>query len=226
MKLNEAHIEQLFAFTKKHLVETYDVQVELVDHLANAIEVQWTVYPDRTFEEALQVEYKKFGVFGFSSLVEEKAAALQSHYWKLIRKEMIQFFSIPKILLTVLIFSVCFQFLKNPTEITEILWFVTLGLGTLSAFYVMIIQSLKMRKRKQKYLLHGILYHFYSLPLMSIYIFNFSINTPWSLFKILTVCSIFTLFVVLLIILYTRIIPLIQQEIEETDKKFQKVQLI
>ena len=76
MKLTQEQIDALFTFTKKHLVEHYDVQVELVDHLANAIEAQWAENPDISFEEALDKEYKSFGVFGFSGLVEQKQAAL------------------------------------------------------------------------------------------------------------------------------------------------------
>ncbi len=38
MKLTEAQIEELYAFTRKKYVEHYDVQTELVDHLATSIE--------------------------------------------------------------------------------------------------------------------------------------------------------------------------------------------
>jgi hypothetical protein len=38
MLLNTWQIDYLFAFCKKHYVHHYDVQVELVDHLANAVE--------------------------------------------------------------------------------------------------------------------------------------------------------------------------------------------
>ena len=41
MKLTNQQIEQLFTFTRQHYVEYYDLQSELVDHLANAIEEQW-----------------------------------------------------------------------------------------------------------------------------------------------------------------------------------------
>ncbi len=95
MKLSAEQIDALFIFIKKHLVEHYDVQVELVDHLANAIEDQWKENPNISFEDALQKEYKNFGVFGFSGLVEQKQAALQNHYWRIIKKEFISFFSIP-----------------------------------------------------------------------------------------------------------------------------------
>src|SRR5690554_4986585 len=99
-RLTNEHIEQLFAFTKKHLVEHYDVQVEVVDHLANAIEAQWKTNPNISFEDALDNEYKKFGVFGFSGLVEQKQAALQNHYWQIIKKEFINFFTVPRIVLS------------------------------------------------------------------------------------------------------------------------------
>src|SRR5690606_16922227 len=114
MKLSVDQIEQLFAFTKKHLVEHYDVQVELVDHLANAIEEQWKENPNISFDDALEKEYKNFGVFGFSGLVEQKQAALKNHYWKIIKKEFINFFSVPKVILTVVMFYVLFQFYSNP----------------------------------------------------------------------------------------------------------------
>jgi hypothetical protein len=52
-------------------VEWYDLQTELVDHLANAIEQQWQENPKILFEDALQMEFKKFGVFGFMDVVEK-----------------------------------------------------------------------------------------------------------------------------------------------------------
>src|SRR5690606_74958 len=103
-RLSKQQIDQLFAFTKKHCVEFYDVQVELVDHLVNAIEEQWKENPTISFEDALQTEFKKFGIFGFTGLVEQKQAALKNHYWKIIKKEFISFFSVPKIILSVVLF--------------------------------------------------------------------------------------------------------------------------
>jgi hypothetical protein len=41
MKLTAPQIDHLFTFTRQHYVEWYDLQSELVDHLANAIETQW-----------------------------------------------------------------------------------------------------------------------------------------------------------------------------------------
>ena len=41
MKLTENQIEALYKFTRQHFVYHYDVQTELVDHLANDIEQIW-----------------------------------------------------------------------------------------------------------------------------------------------------------------------------------------
>lgn len=38
MQLTKEQIQSLFTFTKQHFVEWYDLQCELVDHLANDIE--------------------------------------------------------------------------------------------------------------------------------------------------------------------------------------------
>jgi hypothetical protein len=100
MKLNEKQIADLMLFTKKHLVEYYDVQLELVDHLANDIEHVWQEYPKLTFDEAKQKAFKKFGIFGFQDVVEKKQKAMRKHYWKMFGEIFISFFKIPKILMT------------------------------------------------------------------------------------------------------------------------------
>jgi hypothetical protein len=45
MKLTIEQIDRLSLFTRQHYVEWYDLQSELVDHLANAIETQWQENP-------------------------------------------------------------------------------------------------------------------------------------------------------------------------------------
>ena len=72
MKLTTSQIDQLFIFTRQNYVEYYDLQSELVDHLANAIEMQWQENPNRSIDEALHIEFKKFGVFGFMDVVEKR----------------------------------------------------------------------------------------------------------------------------------------------------------
>src|SRR5690606_35925818 len=205
MKLTAEQIQQLFDFTRKHYVEHYDVLVELVDHLANAIEEQWKENPTISFEDALQTEFKKFGIFGFTGLVEQKQAALQNHYWKVIKKEFISFFSVPKIILTIVMFYVLFQFYSNPKSFLYnydlIIRFGFIGL-TLGIY---IYQRVKTPKNK-KFLVNSVGNYLYSLPVFALYYLrtNLSVNSDPSLFKILLSSVFAQLLILFLLILYSK----------------------
>ena len=114
-KLDANQIDHLYIFTQQHFVEYYDLQTELVDHLANAIETQWQTKPQLTFDEALQIEFKKFGVYGFSDVVAERQKALGKRYMKLMARYFKDFFKLPRIILTIAIFVVTYKaFLFQP----------------------------------------------------------------------------------------------------------------
>lgn len=116
MKLSSEQVERLYAFTRQHYVEYYDLQTELVDHLANAIEEQWQQNPKLSFEDALKMEFKKFGVFGFMEVVEKRQTTLNKKYNKLVLNELKTFFSIPKIIGTLSATGIFFYFLKSFQE--------------------------------------------------------------------------------------------------------------
>ncbi len=99
-QLTAEQIDQLYTFTRQHFVEHYDLQTELVDHLANAIETRWVNEPNVPFEDALQAAFKKFGVFGFSDVVEQRSKALGKRYQKLMWGYFKTFFTVPRSLLT------------------------------------------------------------------------------------------------------------------------------
>jgi len=81
-------------------VDWYDVQTELVDHLANGIEEHLQQNPNVTFESTLISEFKKFGIMGFNDVIEEKTKALNKRYRVLVWKYFKDFFKLPKIILT------------------------------------------------------------------------------------------------------------------------------
>jgi hypothetical protein len=103
MTLNQEQIEALFRFCEKKSVRYYDLQVELVDHLAERIEEEMKADHHLDFEAALQKVYKGFGLFGFAHIVQDKEKALRKQHNKLWLKEVGNFFTIPKILLTLLL---------------------------------------------------------------------------------------------------------------------------
>ena len=145
MKITENQIEELYLFTRKHFVEWYDVQTELVDHLANGIEAQWEVSPNLTFEECLNNEFKKFGVFGFSDVVEQKTNALSKYYIKEVFKYLKAYFKLPKIILTLssvwILFKIM-QVIDNKDYFVIPVILIVLGL--------VIIYAIKESKRLNK----------------------------------------------------------------------------
>lgn len=102
MNLSPDQIQQLYRFTRTHFVEYYDLQTELVDHLANGIEEQIRSKPNTTFQESLNLEFKKFGVFGFHDVIRDKTKSMEKRYWKILFSSYKEYFKLPKILLFLL----------------------------------------------------------------------------------------------------------------------------
>ena len=112
MKLNPSQIHHLYTFTRQHYVEYYDLQTELVDHLANAIEAEWEQNPQLSFDEALNKEYRKFGVFGFMDVVEKRQIVLSKKYKLLVWEHFKEFFTVPKIIVTSSLIACLFLILR------------------------------------------------------------------------------------------------------------------
>jgi len=107
-KIEPKQINALYRFTRQHYVEHYDLQTELVDHLANDIEQIWEKHPNLSFAEARDRSFKKFGVFGFMDVVEKRQKAMNKKYFKYLKNELIQWFGWPKLLTTLLMFIICY----------------------------------------------------------------------------------------------------------------------
>ena len=162
-KVTSHQIERLFQFTDQHFVDYYDVQLELVDHLANAIEEQWQENPDKDFETALQEEFKKFGVFGFLEVVEARQAAMQKRYHQLMWKEAKEFLKLPKVVILATAFLVSF------TLITQITYGVYILIGILLCLVILFslrlyknnkeIKRLRKQSKQKPYLLETLLNH-------------------------------------------------------------------
>jgi len=146
VKLTDKQKQQLYAFTQNHYVDWYDVQTELVNHLANGIEKQWQEQPNLSFEEAVQIEFSKFGVLGFSEVVEQRTKTLDKHYRTLIWQHIKTYFKLPRILLTLAIIYFYFtalSLLNNP---------YVLVLFTFLVFVVVTLWFLKKTLKRIKHL--------------------------------------------------------------------------
>ena len=101
MTLTNNQIAELFRFCEQKYVRYYDLQVELVDHLAERIEEETVTHPELSFDDALAKVYKGFGIFGFAHIVRDKETSLRKQTNKLWLKELVSYFTLPKLLLTI-----------------------------------------------------------------------------------------------------------------------------
>lgn len=183
-KVTAEEIERLYDFTRKHYVEYHDVQTELVDHLASGMDTNWEKKPELSFEENLQREFKNFGVFGFSEVVEKKSRALEKRYFRLVWKEMKQQLGNPRVLASFLVtFAGILLMLKYvpPILLASI---VFLGYGLL--LYLMYTSSREWKRKKKKgekiYLLEVFILNtggYFSLSYIPFQLFYFS-DLSWS----------------------------------------------
>ena len=108
-KLTDDEIDLLFSFCAKHYVPEYDLQIELVDHLASGIEEQWLENPDIPFPIALNKTFDKFGIYGFSKIKSQKERELRRKYRHLFWQYTLEFYKLPKVILTLALTLVLFS---------------------------------------------------------------------------------------------------------------------
>lgn len=233
MKLTAAQIDQLYTFTRQHYVEWYDLQSELVDHLANAIETQWQENPELTFDAVLKKEFRKFGVFGFMGIIEEKQKFLGKKYRKLIWKYYKEFFSLPKIILTfatiLLIYRLLILFEGAKDFVFGFIILLSLGFFV-HTFYQEKLSSNEKNSNRKKWLFEDIsLQHkknvFVLLPTLLINSFNLFFKGSHFTTITAIIFSVTLVLLGLLIYLKIKIIPnKVAEELEKTypEYKFEK----
>ncbi len=212
-KVTAEEVQKLFGFTRKHYVEWYDVQTELVDHLANGIEDLWLENPHLSFEEALNNEFKKFGIFGFSDVVEQKTEALSKQYYKAVWKAFKEYFKLPKIIITVSSIYILFKILSLFENNRFLMISIAILLFAFQIFYFskFLIRKFKLDKSKnKKWLFDQVLSNMGG----TIYAFNIGIYYPlidftskWNLLETIVFSTCAILYLLLLYIMIYVVTP-------------------
>ena len=179
--------------------------------MANAIEEQWQQNPKLSFEEALQIEFKKFGVFGFMEVVEKRQVALNKKYNKLVWQLLKTFFSIPKIIGTISAIGIVYYLLKSTQEDFEIIQAIFIVLIVLFMIGLGVISRKNKKKNQQtekKWLLKEIIFGYSSftglinIPIQLVLHLNGKHFHNWTLalFSFLLVLLSLTMYIVLVLI--------------------------
>ena len=140
MKLSAEQIAQIKSWISKRGFTHTDVQYEIIDHVAAAIEDKMEHKPDISLEEAFKEVHRSFGVFGFQSFEESIASRLNKELWRSYGLAIKQIIKSEKILIPlILILGLILikqQFIRYFEEFHQIA-FLTSLIGSIVYYFVL-----------------------------------------------------------------------------------------
>ncbi|MFD1552512.1 hypothetical protein DNU06_14500 [Putridiphycobacter roseus] len=178
-KLTTEQIENLYEFTASHYVEWYDLQIELVDHLANDIEESWADNPKMNFEAAKLSAFKKFGIFGFGEVVESRLNSLNKKYNRMMWDLFLAFFKIPKILMLLCLYSFVFYGFEKIGNSKGLLLVILIAYTLFSIYRLFQLKkgiNNRFKLTNKKYLTDHILLNFTKIGFVFWYPVSFGFN--------------------------------------------------
>ena len=144
-KLTDEEIESLFDFCRKHYVPEYDLQIELVDHLASGIEEQWHENPEIPFPIARINTFEKFGFFGFSKIKEQKEKELRRKYRRLFWQYTLEFYKLPKVIMTIALTILLFSIYSFANSFYWVTGFIFISIIVFDLLYLIWIYPKKFK---------------------------------------------------------------------------------
>lgn len=99
-------------------IKYYDVELEIVDHIAQWVENEMNTNHS-TFDEAYEKMKEEFPKEDLLKIVKEKKKYIERKVSRMIEKEFISFFTLPKLSLTamLLVFAITFPYLNSIFQI-------------------------------------------------------------------------------------------------------------
>jgi len=143
-ELSNYQVNYLRHFLVQKYVRYEDVQLELIDHLATAIEEKIKEEPEITFESALGQVYRGFGVGGFARIVKEKEKSMRKFWRKHVWKCFLEFLKPPLVFVGIALYLL---FWGIQTQFQIHLWNTT-GLIIIFSLIVAILIFSKIYARK------------------------------------------------------------------------------
>ncbi|PIQ47732.1 MAG: hypothetical protein COW03_13895 [Cytophagales bacterium CG12_big_fil_rev_8_21_14_0_65_40_12] len=153
MSLTVEQIAAIKAFINKRGFNTIEVEMEILDHVASAVEAKLEADPKKALEKAIQEVHAGFGVFGFATIEEEKAKYFHTIIRKQLWKELKNYFVGRKIWITLLtLFTLSLStkwFLSNEIYLRTF----PFAAGIVLVIYAYLTNYLKYRKWRNRSLM-------------------------------------------------------------------------
>ncbi len=97
--LSKENIQSLHKWTKIQGVEYYDVQLEIVDHLATSLEAQMSKNPNQDLQAVFDHEIRFWSKDKITKLIKEKNHHLYWSWTKKIWRLISEYFRLPKVII-------------------------------------------------------------------------------------------------------------------------------
>jgi len=150
-KLTQEQINYLFSFCAEQGIIHYDVQTEMVDHFTEWIETNWEKQPDANFMNMIAQVKEAFPKQELNEIVAVKEKLLKKQLLNLFHTEFKSFFTIPKIILSVLIFILYFIIPWNDKRFfSDILYASLLLANGYNSIYLIFIAKNITRNNKEQ----------------------------------------------------------------------------
>ncbi len=150
-KLSHTEIEELYEFCYFQSIVYYDLQVELVDHLALSIENLWTENPDLSFDNALYEVSQQFGGHaGFVIIRLDKEKALRKKYRRLLWQFVSEYYKFPKIAVTIALAALFFTIFRLVENDEYVFYSFGIGYVFLMLVYAFFYAPLKLWPKIKK----------------------------------------------------------------------------
>jgi len=169
--LTKENIQSLHYWAKTQGVKFYDVQIEIVDHIATSIESKTRTHPDISIQRAFEEEIENWPKKKIDQLIKSKKHHLYWSWYRNLGRYILEFFQFPKIMVLVALtasISAIALFQSSPLEaINTINYHITntLFIVLIFVFY----QIIRIRGNKENPLLvsHAYIAVMGALPLIS-----------------------------------------------------------
>lgn len=186
--------EEVGNFLKDKGIKYYDVQMELVDHFMVSIEQS-----ELNFKEALDEVYKSFnGKKGLKNIVKQKKELLFHKFLKMYFEAYKAYFSLPRILLTIIIFTISYFLVHTFGSHRGVYNLI----AQLFNFSIILQTSFKFGvfresyKKNDKFLILVIQEYFQLIliiPVTIIMLYSFDFSNSWSEFVVVVAITMATI---------------------------------
>lgn len=185
MKLSKQQLDLIKTFISKKGFVYADVQLEIIDHVANAIQDKLEGNSKLNFEEALHQVHASFGIFGFSVLEDSMISGMNKRYNRIFFNNFLSLFNYKYLLLIFLSISLIYalQNLTNNSNTVLTLFIlvviVVLGFVNIWRNYQKYKKFLVFRISSTYLFFIGSvlqIFNFFIYRFKTIYVLNFNVN--------------------------------------------------